>query len=108
MIAGATMTPPQTTHPLDRLTAEEIDRARSLCAQAGLIDEHTRFAYLGLDEPAKQEVLGWQPGAPAPDRRIRAVLLQLDTGTGRDLLISLTEGKIIRDRLLDAGVDGQP
>ncbi len=102
------MTLPRTTHPLDRLTAEEIDRTRTLCAEAGLVDEYTRFAYLGLDEPAKQDVLGWQPGDPAPDRRVRVVLLALSTGTGRDVLVSLTEGKIVADRLLDAGVDGQP
>jgi primary-amine oxidase len=108
MIAGATMTPSQVNHPLDRLTADEIDRARTLCAEAGLVDEHTRFAYLGLDEPAKQEVLAFREGGPALDRRVRAVLLQLTTGAGRDVLVSLTAGKIVRDRLLDSTVDGQP
>ena len=44
---------PAVTHPLDRLTAEEIAAARAILDAAGLLNPTTRFAYLGLDEPAK-------------------------------------------------------
>ena len=42
-------------HPLDRLTAAEIDEARDILQADKLVTEHTRFAYLGLEEPPKDE-----------------------------------------------------
>ena len=63
-----------TPHPLRRLGAEEIRRARSLLAGRGLVGEHTRFAYLGLEEPPKAEVLAFRDGEEV-DRRVRAILL---------------------------------
>ena len=49
-----------TLHPLQRLGAEEIRRARALLAGNGLVGEHSRFAYLGLEEPSKAEVLAFR------------------------------------------------
>ena len=66
-------------HPLQRLGADEIRLAKALLAGHGLVGERTRFAYLGLEEPPKAEVLAFREGDPV-DRRVRAVLL--DTATG--------------------------
>ena len=51
-------------HPLQRLGADEIRLAKGLLTEHGLVREHTRFAYLGLEEPPKDEVLAFKAGDP--------------------------------------------
>jgi primary-amine oxidase len=95
------------SHPLDRLTADEIRAARTLFAKADLLGESTRFALLGLEEPDKAEVLAFQPG-DAIDRRVRAVLIDLATGKSHSALASLTRGEVESVVPIDPAVDGQP
>jgi primary-amine oxidase len=45
-------------HPLDPATADEYLAGREIMAAAGLLAEPVRFAYYGLEEPPKGEVLG--------------------------------------------------
>jgi primary-amine oxidase len=94
-------------HPLDRLTAAEIDAARDLFGAQGLLSPTTRFALLALEEPAKDEVLAFRPGDPV-DRRVRAVLLDVATGAARAAVASLTRGAVDAVVDLDPAVDGQP
>ena len=44
---------PVAQHPLEQLSAPEIREARRILADAGLVADTTRFAYLGLVEPPK-------------------------------------------------------
>src|ERR1700684_1154969 len=90
-------------HPLDPATADEYLAGRKIMADAGLLTDPVRFAYYGLEEPPKQDVLG---GAPA-DGRLRAYLLNLDTGASTDVLVSLTQASVISARALDTGAEGQ-
>ena len=50
---AATTQAPQGQHPLEQLSAQEIQQARRILADAGLVADTTRFAYLGLIEPPK-------------------------------------------------------
>jgi len=77
--------PPGPSHPLQRLGADEIRLARTVLADQGLVSEHTRFAYLGLEEPPKPEVLAFRPGEPV-ERRVRAILLDTATGDATDVV----------------------
>jgi len=95
-----------TTHPLARLTAQEITLANSIIRDAGLIGDSTRFVYLGLEEPHKRDVLAWSPG-DALDRRVRALLLDRATGNGRDVTVSLTSAVVLKDNEIDGVADGQ-
>ena len=61
------------THPLQRLSADEIRAAKRLFEDRGLLTSTTRFANLALEESPKRDVLAFQPG-DAVDRRVRAVL----------------------------------
>ncbi|MEU6379164.1 primary-amine oxidase [Streptomyces sp. NPDC046909] len=99
---------PTELHPLDPLTTMEIDTARRTLADAGLLTHSTRFAYLGLEEPAKDDLLAHTPGAPV-DRRVRVLLLDTDPagGPARDVIVSLTQGRVDSDRILDAATEGQ-
>jgi primary-amine oxidase len=94
-------------HPLRRLSAGELRRAKAVLTERGLVGEHTRFTYVGLEEPPKREVLDFRPGDPL-DRRVRAILLDAATGAATDVVASLTRGEVDSRRELDPVRDGQP
>ncbi len=73
---------------------------------AGLATDSTRFVYLGLDEPAKAELLGHVAGR-AVVRRFRALLLDLATQVSRDVLVDVTAGRVVSVAELDVAVTGQ-
>ncbi|QNG35613.1 primary-amine oxidase [Geodermatophilaceae bacterium NBWT11] len=94
------------THPLSRMSAEEVDTARSIVTDAGLVQPSTVFVYVGLEEPHKRDVLEFVPGAQV-ERRLRLLLLDRATGSGRDVLVSVTAGTVVRDTEIDGVADGQ-
>ena len=49
-------------HPLDPLNAPEFCRVRAAISKAHGVGPGWRFASIELREPAKQEMLSWQPG----------------------------------------------
>jgi primary-amine oxidase len=49
-------------HPLAPLTPSEITAARTILAEAGLLADTRRFAYLGLEEPEKDLLIAYTPG----------------------------------------------
>jgi primary-amine oxidase len=98
---------PEPAHPLQRLSADEIRLARTVLERHGLVGERTRFTYLGLEEPPKQEVLGFRPGGPV-DRRVRVILLDAATGAATDVVASLSRGEVDSRVDLDPARDGQP
>jgi primary-amine oxidase len=90
-------------HPLDPATAAEYVAGRDIMAAAGLLAAPVRFAYYGLEEPPKHDVLA----GTATDRRLRAFLLNTDTGESTDVVVSLTHQQVVSARTLDPGKDGQ-
>jgi primary-amine oxidase len=97
-----TETPEVPAHPLDPATGAEFLAGREILAAAGLLGDSDRFAYYGLEEPPKDEVL-----AGRPDRRLRAFLLNVATGRSADVVVSLGEGRVVSHRVLDTAADGQ-
>ena len=93
-------------HPLDPATAGEFLAGRQILADAGLLGKTVRFAYYGLDEPPKDEVLGAAAGPP-PDRQLRAFLIDVVTGRSTDVVVSLTSHRVVAERTLDPMTDGQ-
>ncbi|HTR93991.1 MAG TPA: hypothetical protein VMI73_19840 [Trebonia sp.] len=92
-----------TPHPLDPATAEEYLAGREIIAAAGLLSDPVSFAYYGLEEPPKDEVLA---GAPA-DRRLRAFLINLKNGESTDVVVSLGRRSVISARTVDTAAEGQ-
>jgi primary-amine oxidase len=92
-----------TAHPLDPATAEEYLAGRDIMTKAGLLAAPVRFAYYGLEEPPKPQVLA---GGPT-DRRLRAFLVNTDTGESADAVVSLREQTVTRVTRLDPKTDGQ-
>jgi primary-amine oxidase len=95
-----------TPHPLDPATAGDYRAARDVLRAAGLLNPGTRFAYLGLEEPPKDEVLAFDPAVP-PDRCMRALLIDVVIGELSDVVVSVGAGKVVSRRVLDPGTDGQ-
>ncbi len=89
-------------HPLEPATGAEYLAGRQILAAAGLLAESVRFAYYGLEEPPKHEVLGG-----SADRRLRAFLTDVSNGESSDVVISLGRQEVISRRSLDPLVDGQ-
>jgi primary-amine oxidase len=62
------------SHPLEPLTAAEIEIAAAVLRADGRLTDTARFAYFGLEEPSKELVAGFAPGTTA-DRRVRVVVV---------------------------------
>ncbi|TCC08049.1 primary-amine oxidase [Kribbella soli] len=91
------------SHPLDPVSADEYTAARAVLDDAGLLRPSTRFAYVGLEEPPKREVLD----GTSSERRIRAYLIDVTTGEVADVVVSLSRGEVVRESKLDPARDGQ-
>src|SRR5689334_20224801 len=95
-------------HPFDPASAQEYLAGRDILVAAGLLAEPVRFAYYGLEEAAKDDVLaGPVLAGTGADRRLRAYLVNLDTGESTDVVVSLTHAKVVSARTLDPAQDGQ-
>jgi primary-amine oxidase len=90
-------------YALDPATAEEYLAGREIMAAAGLLADPVRFAYYGLEEPPKDEVLA---GAPA-GRRLRAFLINLKNGESTDVVVSVTRQTVVSARTVDTATEGQ-
>jgi primary-amine oxidase len=97
----------ETGHPLDMTTEAEVSAVRDILDGAGLLGESIRWAFFAPEEPAKAEVLAHEPGAAA-DRRFRVVLLDLATGTSRDVVVSVSQERVDSVHELDPATTGQP
>jgi primary-amine oxidase len=96
-----------TGHPLDMTTEAEVGAVRDILDGAGLLSGSIRWAFFAPEEPAKAEVLAHGPGT-APDRRFRVVLLDLATGTSRDVVVSVSHERVDSVHELDPATTGQP
>ena len=90
-------------HPLDPATAEEYRAGREILTAAGLLTDPVRFAYYGLEEPSKDEILSGRQG----ERRLRAFLLNQKNGESTDVVVSLTRGAVASARVIDTAAEGQ-
>ncbi|UBU16037.1 primary-amine oxidase [Nonomuraea gerenzanensis] len=94
-------------HPLDPLAAQEIDEVRRVLRAEGRLADPVRVAYLGLEEPPKDQVLAYEGGAARPARKARALLLDLATEAAQDVIVSITDGKVETSTPIDPLTDGQ-
>ena len=78
-------------HPLDALTALELQQAQALLSQAGKLGPKARFHAVDLDEPDKSAVIAWRPGTSLPRRAIAVVS---DAGTVHEAIIDLAAGRL--------------
>src|SRR6266567_3317868 len=61
-------------HPLEPLTAAEIEAAAAAVTAAAGLRPSARFVYISLYEPTKADVIAFEAGGPAPERQVKLVL----------------------------------
>lgn len=98
--------PPAPRHPLASLTAAEIEAVRTIALGLPEAGPAIRFAYVGLEEPPKPDILAWEDGGPLPERRARVQLLDMATTRSVDAVVSLVAGTVLSETVLD-GTAGQ-
>ena len=93
---------PQIIHPLASLRADELSLAAKIVAATPEFSERTRFAFIGLEEPAKADVFAWEAGrAGVPPRRVRVWIVDIGGGNARDIIVSLTDESVISSVVVD-------
>ncbi|NQD41083.1 primary-amine oxidase [Glutamicibacter halophytocola] len=95
----------ETAHPLEQITSEEILRTRHILADAGLVEQTTRFAYLGLLDPPK-DLLYADAGTEIP-RKVRVMLYDPAIPRSLDITICLASAEIESQREIEAATEGQ-
>ena len=86
-------TPTTSRHPLDPLSAAEIEKAVAVLKEQRSLSERVRFESIVLSEPPKELILSFKEG-DAVNREAFIVLFDNDTGATYEALISLNEGKV--------------
>ncbi|HUL28186.1 MAG TPA: primary-amine oxidase [Streptosporangiaceae bacterium] len=94
-------------HPLTPASGQEYLAGRRILAEAGLAGDTVRFAYFGLEEPPKDEVLAAAGNGRPADRRLRAFLIDVASGESADVVVSLTGNRVVSRRVLDPLTDGR-
>ncbi|MGA7673142.1 MAG: primary-amine oxidase [Nitrolancea sp.] len=84
-----TQVQPVTRHPLDPLTAEEIETVARMLRSERQLGDGVRFISISLHEPPKETVLNSAEHALC-DREADVVLLDLTNGQTYEALVSLT------------------
>jgi len=80
-------------HPLDPLTAEEIEEVSRILKRDRGLAASARFVYVTLAEPAKDAVLSHQPGETF-DREADVVLRERAEGKTYEAVVSITAGQV--------------
>src|SRR6266566_271080 len=80
-------------HPLDPLSADEIEAASAIVRAGRGLADSARFVSITLSEPDKATVLGLQPGA-AVDRRAFIVIRERAERRTYEAVVSLTAGEV--------------
>ena len=80
-------------HPLDPLTAAEVEKTTRILSASGRITSRVRIMAYSLLEPAKDIVLAFQPGQPVP-REVFVVLRDHERRLTIEAIVSLVEETI--------------
>ena len=112
LVCACPALPALAQHPLDPLSAAEIEAAAAVVAAAPGFPEGGKFATLVLKEPAKADVLAFTAGATAARQAFAIVLDRTHSRTFEAVadvrarrLVSWTEVKGVQPAVLDSEYD---
>jgi primary-amine oxidase len=80
-------------HPLEPLTAQEIETVSQILKRDRGLADSARFVYVTLREPAKDVVLKYQPGE-AFEREAHVLIRERAERTSYEAVVSLTAGEV--------------
>ncbi|KAE9337745.1 hypothetical protein PR003_g11849 [Phytophthora rubi] len=89
-------------HPLDPVTAKEVQTLKQVVGKAGYGGPNYRYSYVMLREPALRN---FTSGDTIP-REIDALLLNLGDNVAREVLVDIPARKHVHERKLEPAVDG--
>ena len=81
------------THPLDPLSAAELEQTVASLREDERLSGPLRFVTVELAEPVKSNLMAWQDGGPVPARTAFAVLLD-GGGAGFEARVDLAGGAV--------------
>src|SRR6185312_7980970 len=87
----------------------EVTLAADILREAKRLGPDIRFTHIQLEEPAKQDVLGWRPGVK-PARRAAATLFDCKTGATHVATVDLSSRTVVawQEHLTKVHPYGQP
>jgi primary-amine oxidase len=88
------LTPAAAPHPLDPLSASEIERAASVVSAGKPLGPRESFVTITLDEPAKPASLVFDPTNP-PERRAFVVVYDKDAKLVSEVVVSLDREAVV-------------
>ena len=93
-MAPTTTDAPPTAHPLDPLSAPEIERAWEIVRTERRLGPRVRAIFVMLHEPARKVVLGHRAGDPVERA---AFVLVIDSAAGKtyEAIVSLGEARVL-------------
>src|SRR5688572_12558544 len=95
--------------PLDPLSEAEVALAADVLVREKQLGSDTRFTHVQLEEPAKADILAWQPHASLP-RRAAVTLFDCRTGATHIATVDLAKQQVAawREHLTKVHPYGQP
>jgi primary-amine oxidase len=84
-------------HPLEPLTADEITSAVAILRREQELADTVRFSTVELQEPTKEEVLGWPESGPLT-RQAFVILWDRADGAVHEAVVSLDAGEVLEWR----------
>src|SRR5215475_14589331 len=93
-MASTTAVETATSHPLDPLSAGEIERAWQIVYEQRMSGPRTRVVSITLHEPTKKVVLAHRRSDPI-ERSAFIVLVDMEAGRTYEVVVSLTEGRVL-------------
>jgi primary-amine oxidase len=89
-------------HPLEPLSAAEIDQVSAILREQRSLDARVRFVSIALHEPPKREVLGFVEGsAEAPERSAFVVLYDRSNQQTVETVVSLSSRAVSSWRVVE-------
>src|SRR6266567_991721 len=88
-------------HPLEPLTAAEIEAAAAAVTAAAGLGPSARFVYISLYEPAKAEVIAFEAGGPAPERLVKLVLRERAERASYEGIVAVDRAEVRSWRRVD-------
>eukprot|EP00644_Phytophthora_capsici_P008134 jgi/Phyca11/554243/estExt2_Genewise1Plus.C_PHYCAscaffold_600071 len=92
-------------HPLDPLTATEVQRMKQIVGEAGYEGPNFRYSYVMLREPDHKTLGAWQVGDEIP-REIGVLVLDKTSNVAREMIVDIPAHKVIHNRQLNPATDG--
>ncbi len=94
LLVALLSSPVRAEHPLDPLTATEIESAIKIVRTAKTLPEGTFFPQVALSEPPKDVVRSWKPGIAVP-RRAGLVVYDRGTNVMSEAIVDIGAEKLV-------------